>query len=350
MIDGIINITQSPAYGEYLSGEQRDTVAGYKNRKIFANIFIRNANIASFRYDIDGAPDTINARAVKQGHLWYPGVCYFELDDAPGTTFALPAVPGGSGYNMYGELADCYAFGMNGDVYHIRLAIRGEDKSRVVTRTPGPYAIAAEGHGAFVRENYMMWPFIHQTIFYSDQIADTMRAMENSRYWLKHPVGLHGTEKERKTWETYRQQVADNVPYVWIYDNELQRNSSNAHASPENMNDATDFTRPASEVIDWFEQQYWRECGIENMGGQIDKKGENLQTAEITHTSDYTSMTTQMLLDTLNEQLDEVHKLPGCENIRYTPRKEARGGDDDIRNISGRASGSLFGDGAPVSE
>lgn len=318
-----IDIKNSSAYGVY---------ATCKNKKMFTDIFCRNANLAAFRYDVEGLPDTMRDRVIKQGHLWYQGVCYFVLDDAPDTAFALPAVAGGLGFNMYGDLGDCYAFGMNGDVFHIRLDIRGADNSRQLARMQGgisPYRITAEGHGVFVRENYMLYPFINTTIFYSEQIADTMRAMENSRYWLKHPVGMSGTEKERATWEKYRKAVDDNLPYIWIYDTETRAVRPSDHVQPQNMNDATDFTRPATEVIDWYEQQYWRECGIQNMGGQIDKKGENLVNAEVSHTDDYTALKTQMLLETLNSQLDEVHKLPGCENIRYVERKQ----DGNVRQL-----------------
>lgn len=348
----LVDITNSPAYSDYLAAKDADTIKFVdkrnittilKNRRIFINTFVRNANLAAFRYDVDGLPDTINPRQVKQGHLWFPGVCYFELDDIPGYTFALPAVPGGRGYNMNGDPTDAYTFSMNGDVYHIRIDIQGSDVAPILEKTPmaPPYKIAGEGHGVFVRENYEMYPFVNQTIFYADQIADTMRAMENNRYWLKHPVGMHGTEDEKKTWEKYIQTVNDNNPWVWIYDSKLKINAAADHVEPSNMNDATDFTRPCSEVIDWFEQQYWRECGIQNMGGQIDKKGENLQTAEVTHTDDYTSFVSQMLLDTLNDQLDMVHKLPGCEGVKYVPF-ERRGENEDIRNVSeGPQNGSI---------
>lgn len=148
------------------------------------------------------------------------------------------------------------------------------------------------------------------------------------------------------TWEKWYKAIDENQPVLFINKNRPKDGREPDKAEVVNLVDGGDIVKPASEVVDWFEQRFLAECGIGNVGSQVDKKGENLIRAEVHSSDDVTEMITTGLVDYINNQLESsgVLEMPGCENLRCIPRKRDDNNDDILtdagseeNNISGYA-------------
>lgn len=335
-----IDIYNAPSYKD---------VTKFQNMRASMVTFARYCNMASHRYEFEGCPPTISERVLRESLLWYPTVSFWEVGDS---TIALPSVPGGRGFNAYGDLGDGFAYGKNGEVYHVNYEIAGADEAKILDKTTGQ-KIQLKYTGKYIRENDLMFPFINTVIFYTEQVADTLRAIENSRILLKHPIGLYTTEAQKKTWEKWYNELNENQPVLFINKNKPTDGHEPDKAEVINLVEGGDIVKPASEVLDWFEQRFLAECGIGNVGSQVDKKGENLISDEVHSSDDVTNMITQGLVDYINNQLEVqgIHELAGCEGLKAVPRKEDTD-DEDIQRDDSGAEGNVSGegDGRPESD
>lgn len=311
----VVDLSNSPAY---------DKLAYMENKRAAITTFARYVNIAAHRYGFDGVPDTMSERVIRESLLWYPITSFFTIGD---NTFCLPAVPAGRWYNAYGNFGDGFAYARNGKVYHINFDMPGAQDARFLNQTVGP-KIDGDFKGVCIRENDTCIPFIYTVLFYVEQVADTIRGLENARFLLKHPVGVWTTPEQKKTWERYFKRVDENMPYVFFNKNKPQDGRQPDEAEVINFLKDGDIIKPTIEMVDWWEQRFLAECGVGNMGSQVDKKGENMIDAEVHSSDDVTNMITSGLVDYINNQLEEsgVHDMPGCENLTCVERKQ----DEDL--------------------
>lgn len=324
----VVDVSNSPAY---------DKVAAMENVRAVITTYARDINIALHRYGVEGCPDTIDERVVRESLLWYPLTSFFTIGD---NTFCLPTVPAGRWYNAYGNFGDGFAYARNGNVYHINFSMPGADASKFLSQTVGP-KVAGDFSGVCIRENDSCIPFIYTVLFYVEQIADTIRALENARVLLKHPIGIWTTPEQKKSWERYYKRLDENMPYSFFNKNRPQDGREPDKVEVINFLKDGDIIKPIIENIDWWEQRFLAECGVGNMGSQVDKKGENMIQAEVHSSDDVTNIITSGLVDYLNNQLDKqgVHELPGCENMRFVERKQ----DEDLLRDDNSGFGDISG-------
>lgn len=304
-----IDVGNAPSYKE---------ATKFRNTLAEITTFSRYANIGSHRYEFEGVPEWMDERSIRESLLWYPLTAFFVVGDQ---TVCLPAVPGGQGYNAQGAFADGFAYAKNGKVYHLNFDMIGSDNP-VIRQTPGP-KVDAEFTGVCIRENDLCLPFINRVIYHTDMVADALRAFDNQRNLLKHPIGIYTTQEQKNTWQRWFKQLDDNEPVIFFNKNKPRNGGEPDKAEVVDLVGDHDFIKPTTEYVDWIDARFFAECGIQNGGQSMDKKGENLLNAEVHSADDVTSMVTQGLVDYINNQIKAqgVNKLPGMENFRCVARK-----------------------------
>lgn len=311
----------------------RKKIAQRKNGFVFQNEFSKLTNDALHRYKINGVPDTVSERVVLESLLFYGYVFFFKKN---GNVLALPGLPDGSGINAYGDFNGAYVYGCNGFNERISLAMPGADDSRFLAKTiEGSYY--KDGVGVMVRENALLYPFINYVTYFSDCIADTYRTADVCRKNIKRPFIIVAEESVVPTVKKYFEDVADNMDYV-VSSGVFPADKISVQPFDNNP----DYVKVASGLIDWYEQKFRELCGFKNMGGQIDKKGENLISSEVTSNDEYTNQNTEQILKYLNEGLDRVNEKLGTHMKAEGTTDEDT--DDLQRNDTGK-QGDVSGDG-----
>lgn len=309
---------------------KKSKLAEYENDFVFQNVFNGLLDDALHRYELQGAPDTISKRVVMQSLLWNASVFFFKKH---GAILALPGMPDGSGITLNGDFAGAYVYGQNGYNEKINLIIPGGDITSLLEQTNSGTTYKS-GTGVLVRENFQMYPFISTLIYYAHCIADTMRTLDVCRKNAKRPYIISAEQSVVESIKKYFDKRDANEDYI-ISTGVFP--ADKVHIEPLQNN--PDFTHSASELIDWYTQRFREECGIKNLGSQVDKKGENLQSAEITYNDEYTNGKVLKWLDCLNEGLGLVNESFGTsmkfvartrlkEDIKQTEEKTQEGAND----------------------
>lgn len=314
----LIDVTKSKSYNK---------IAKMRNQHVFMNEFMHEVDMFMYAFRIDGMPDTGSERAAKEAILWYGGYVPFEEG---GSVLTLPGLPNGDGLNMYADYAGATVFGADGFNEQIPLLLPGADKARALAHTIGGGERYKEPRGVLVRANAQMYPFINYLYYFAEAIADTMRSLDVCRQHIKRPFVITAKKAMIPTIEEQDRQVQDNQPFV-----------INTGTFPVDSIQFTPITgipeciQAASQLIDWYKQQYRELIGYDNLGGQIDKKGENLITPEVTYNQEATDASLGSLLYWLNIGHEAANKLLGTnlkavQNVgnNDTGRdEEQRGGD-----------------------
>lgn len=305
-----------------ISNTTKKKLNNYKNAFVFQNTFSRLAMDGLKRYEFEGLPDTISERVLKQSFLWYGGACIFEKD---GALLALPAVPTGAGFNVYGDPSKVWVFSKNnGYNKEIDVYIHGSDESAFLLKGMEGTSGSKNPKGVYIRENAFAYPFINQTAFFAEAIADTMRTLDVCRVNIKNPFIITCEESIRNSVERYMQQRKENSEYIvssGVFDpNKIQLLPIVTNA--ESLNSCT-------SLIEWYENKYRELCGITNSTG-IDKKGENLIQAEIGINDDYTELNPEKALEYIQLGLDDVNKIFGTHiTVNKREKEEPQQMDGD---------------------
>lgn len=301
-------------------------LAKYKNSFTYQNTFARLLLDALQRYRFKGLPDTISERVLIQSLTWYGCACIYERGD---NLFALPCAPSGAGVNMYGDFGSAWVFSMNGQANEeVRLFIEGGEKSAFLRKTNG--AISGKNRGVMIRENHILFPFVRTTIQFADAIADAYRTLDVVRANIKRPYIVTVEESVYNTAKKYFEQRELNYDHILssgVFDpSKIQILPIDVNGN--SLNDAT-------SLIEWYENHYREMCGLEN-NSQIDKKGENLISEEVTVNDEYTDAQADRVIDTIQHYLDLVNEFFGV-NItveRGVEQKEDK--QDETISRSGR--------------
>lgn len=321
--------------GIYLTGKKGKKLRKLENAFAQQLVFVRLANLATQRYKIEGIDKipTLNERTILQSLLWYGSVVFFTKND--GGLYALPGVPTGDGFNIYGDPGEAWIFSRyNGRIFNsVKLYIPGSDDSVFLKELTGS---KQTGHpaGVIVWDNKMRYPFINSTFYYSKCIADCYRTLDITRYWLKRPLLLSGPEELSESVADIINGLEDNPNAVYIKDLVGVQKSTqlfNTNANGQNLQDVTG-------LLEWYESAYRSQCGIDS-NSQIDKKGENLINAEITVNDQYQALSLDENLVEIQTGLDNVNKFFGTD-LRVTrnplldeePENEQPDGDKEGDN------------------
>lgn len=327
-----IRITKSPGFKNAAALQE------YRAARV---VFSRYMKLALNRVSFEGVPPTISERVLRESLLWYPLTVFFKVGDS---TIALPAVPGGRGWNAYGDFADAYAFAKNGKCFLISTALPGTDDSSFLKKTVAEYPVDAAYQGCIVRCSDDCRPFIETVMLYTEQVADLIRALEVQRTLLKHPIGIGTTQKQRASALKLFHDIDENLPIVLL--NQTATGTILNDAQVVSFMQGGDVIKPAMESLDWWENRYFAECGVSNAGSQVDKKGENLTTAELSTTEPVTNAVIQILVDYYNQQLETsgVRKLPGCGHLVCKPGRSVSYETDRVQEVDRREPADMAGD------
>lgn len=297
-------------------------------------VFVSLANLALQRYHITGLPDTMSERTILQSLLWYGSVVFFRKD---GNVFALPGVPTGDGYNVYGDPGSAWVFSRyNGKMYKsVKLYIPGSDESVFLKELIGSRQ-EGDPAGVIVWENSMRYPFINTVAYYSEKIADCYRTLDITRYWLKRPLLLAGPEESAEGVKKVIQDLDENPNAVYLSDKlGISKTTQlfNTNANGQNLQDITG-------LLEWYESKFRELCGIDS-NSQIDKKGENLISDEISVNDQYQALSLDESLKEIQKWLDVVNKFFGF-SLRVEKNEIIKDGDndDDVSGVHETESGS----------
>lgn len=307
----------------------------YKNMTTFQNTFVQLMLTALDRYYIEGLPDTCSQRVILQSLLWYGKVLFFEKN---GNVYALPCVNSTDGYTVYGEWRSAFWQALNGQSENVNLVIPGNTnflKNIILGRNEG----RAEPDGVLVRENNVMYPFIWYVYQYAEYMSDTLRTLDTARVHLKHPYIITAEQSvipSVKKWLNDTKDNQDTIVSSGIFPADK--------ISIQDLNVSGDVVNSITALYEWYEAQFLGLCGIAHNNG-IDKKGENLITAEIgvDNESDNTNLNKSMDyiqegLDIANEQfglnmtVESTHISTGEGASDYDPNS----GDDDLSRGIGK--------------
>lgn len=294
---------------------KRSKLAEFENNFVFQNVFYTFLDDALNRYDIENLPPTCSKRVILQSLLWNGTFFFFKFN---GAWLALPGLPDGSGLNLYADYAGAYVYSANGYNKKIALAMPGADMTPLLQKTNSG-AVYKDGVGVMIRENRMMFPFINIVSYYSWCVADTMRTLDVCRKNAKRPYIITAEQSVLKSvmeWMNKRDNNEEYIISTGVFP------ADKVAIQPLQSN--PEFTHTASELIDWYTQQYREHCGFDNLGCQVDKKGENLQSGEITYNEEYTNSKTQNIIDYMNEQLKLFNDMSGY-HVRVVPKKTHTG-------------------------
>lgn len=309
--------------GIYLTGKQNKKIRKLENAYTQQLVFVRLANIALQRYHINGLPDTISERTILQSLLWYGSVVFFKKDS---NIFALPGVPTGDGYNIYGDPGSAWVFSRyNGKMFDsVKLYIPGSDEAVFLKELIGS-AQTGKPAGVIVWENSMRYPFINTVLYYSQKIADCYRTLDITRYWLKRPLLLTGPEESSESVKNIIQDMGDNPNAIYLSESLGVTKATqllNTNANGQNLTDITG-------LLEWYESTFRSQCGIDS-NAQMDKKGENLIQAEITVNDQYQSINLDSALQEIQKWLDVVNKFFG---FNLTVEKSEVLEHDDLSDV-----------------
>lgn len=276
------------------------------------------------RYTIKGLPDTISERIVLQSLIWYSSAVFFEHK---GSLLALPGVPSGDGWNANGDPGSCWVFSRNGIFNEeVKTYLPGSDESAFLALTNAGRS-GGQITGVCVWENPMRYPFINSILYFSEQMADTLRTIETSRMNLKNPFVFVCEESLVPTVRKFFEDRDANLAAII---------SSGAFPVdkvkflPIDTNAET--LQSSIELYEWYGNQFRELCGIQS-NSQIDKKGENLISDEL-HVNDmFEAMQIEKCLDEINRGLDYVNKFFG------THMEAVKKHETEIKNISGDEDG-----------
>lgn len=323
----------APYFNIYLSGGELGQMgvrklAKMKNNMVWQNIFAQLMQDALNRYHLEGAPDTISERVFLQSLLWYGSVAIFEKE---GNLMALPCVPNGAGWNVYGDPAEGWLFSNIGQLNEpCKLYLPGSDEISFLNKTNGGKK-NAKTKGVFIRENAICYPFIRHTCYYADAIADTMRTLDVCRKNIKQPFIIVAEESIVNSVKSFFKQRDENMEFIissGIFP------ADKIQLLPFSTN--SDNLKDTTALIDWYFNKYKELCGIDN-NSNIDKKGENLVMREITVNEEYTDSGIDKCMEYIQKGLDDVEKLYGAK-IRVVRNHEAGNlkgkeeGNEDDRN------------------
>lgn len=295
-----ININLS---GNDFSKRSLRRLAKMKNCFNWQNIFVKFVNDALTRYDFKNLPNTISKRVLLQSLLCYGAAAIFEKG---GSLLALPCAPSGEGFNIYGDFGKGWVFSRNGQVNdNVTLYLPGSDENAFIDKLMDGRS-NGKMNGIFIRENAMCYPFLQTVLQFSDAVSDTYRTIDVMRSNCKRPFVVFTKEELVNTVkQQFEQRDENNEFIVGVYD------PSKVTIMP--FESHVEGIREMTALLDWYYNKFKELCGFKNSGGNINKKGENLITSEITINEEYTDTSIEESLQYIQEGLDLVNRFWGTD-------------------------------------
>lgn len=293
----------------------------FKNAFKFQNVFAALCAEAMTRYRIEGLPDTCNERVVLESLLWYGSVVFFEK---AGAIWALPGMPTAD-YTLNGNPTKSIVHGRNGYVEEYRLYIPQGDKSFGRIGTDGETA-PEKGQAVWVRENYLVYPFIHHVIDFSEAIADTYRTLDVTRANIKRPYVITAEESIIESVKAFFNKRDNNEEYIissGIFPAD-KINMLGLDMNPENIRDCTG-------LIDFYYSKFRELETISSAPATIDKKAE-ITIPELNQNEGAEDAIRRTVQNVLEEELDFANKCLGTSMRFVSNTAEDKEANNDFRD------------------
>lgn len=309
--------------------KNRKKLAKLENNNLFITTFMRLLSDAMNRYTINNTPDTVNERVMLESLLVYGNTTLFEES---GNVLALPSVPSGEGFNLYGDPVSAWVFSRNGLFNRkIDLYVEGGADSSILNRGTQGIAIPSDKRGVMIWENKTRFPFLNTVIYYASVISDTLRTIDVDRRWLKRPFIPVCEESLVPSITKIFDEMAENNGIIPVSTGVLDIDKFDL--KPVDV--SPDIVKSAIELVEWYENKFRELCGTDS-NTQVDKKGENLIADEVHVNDEYTDKSGDGLIECLNHYLEFANQQFGTE--MKAERKEVKENEQpkDIPADSGR--------------
>lgn len=310
--------------------KSRKKLTELRNNRVSMAVLGRLVNEALDRYSIEGLPDTCNERVILESMLFYGCVTFFDSD---GSLLALPSVPSGDGYNIYGDPTSAWVFSRNGLFNReVKLFVQGGADYSLLNRGSSGLTLSSGQNGVMVWENKARMPFILNTCYYAESIADTLRTIDVNRKWLKRPFIPVCEESIVPSVKDLFEKMERNDEFIPVSTGVLD--ISRFDVKPIDI--SPEAVKSAIELCEWYENKYRELCGTDS-NTQMDKKGENLIADEVHANDEYTGKQTSALVDYINQQMELVNSVFGVniEAVDNQPEEEEEVNTDEQNNFSG---------------
>lgn len=305
-------------------------LTGIRNQMTFENTFARFVMDAMERYTFTGLPETISERVLLQALLWYGKVCIFEKS---GALYGLPCAPSGAGLNIYGDFGSAFVYSVNGKLNEqVKIFLPGSDEAAFLSRTNGSTPDTT-ARGVIIRENALMFPFIRIAAQYAEAVADSYRTLDVVRNNIKTPYVIAAQEEIIPSVERFFKERDYNSDKIAVDTGVFDPSKMQAVQLYSDGGALTD----ATQLIEWYENKYRELCGYSS-NSQMDKKGENLVTAEITVNNEYEAVSVDKCIEYIQKGLDDVNKIFGTSiNVEVKKHGEEQtllgnSADDSVPN------------------
>ena len=308
-------------------GEGKNTIkklSTYKNNLVFCNVFSRLLTDTLSSLKIGGLTEAMDERAFKQSLIWYGSCGLIEKDN---NFLSLPCLPGGN-FNIYGNPQSGFSMGFNGWTEQVNFYLPGSDKSEFLNKTILNYGEKKTYNAVFIRDNELCYPLINVIIYFSECIADAYRTLDVCRENTKQPYIITAEESIVNSVKEFFKKRNNNESFI-VSSGIFPADKINLLPFETNESNITTTTG----LIDWYENKFKEIIGIDN-NTNIDKKGENLITDEISINEEYTNLSLQKRLDCINRHLDIFNELYG-QNLHATANEEIRKEEIYNDDISG---------------
>lgn len=284
-------------------------LAKHENSRTFYVVLMRLINMAlDYRYSLDKLPDTVDERLFKQSELFYGSAVCFTLGGIP---IALSGMQDGKVLDIFGNPRSAYVFSRNGKLNeNVQLNYKYDTellrKYDLGSFTENISDISKQiDNGVIVYENKTRTPFIWTVIYFAERIADTLRTLDLDRRWLKRPFIPRCEESEAKSFDESLKKFMSNEDFtVSLHAHNIDKTDIFT------VDIGADLITHVTQLAEWYENQFKILCGID-ANGQIDKKGENLITGELTIDNMITEANTNTVIEEMNSQLEVFNKLAG---------------------------------------
>lgn len=294
--------------------KSRKKLTELRNNRVSMSVLARLVNDALDRYHMEGLPESCSERVILESLLFYGSVTFFEHE---GSVLALPSVPSGDGYNIYGDPTSAWVFSRNGLFNReLKLRVMGGDECGVLNKGTSGLNVSRETKGVMVWENKARSPFILNTCYYAECIADTLRTIDVNRKWLKRPFIPVCEESIVPSVKELFEKMERNDDFIPVSTGVLD--ITRFDIKPIDI--SPDAVKSAIELCEWYENKYRELCGT-NSNTQMDKKGENLIADEVHANDEYTAKQGDGLTDYINAQLELVNSVFGL-SIKAVPNME----------------------------
>lgn len=306
--------------------KNKKRLAKMQNNAMHINVFMRLFDTALQRYRFTGLPDTVNQRVVLQSMICYGNVTFFDQN---GVVLCLPSVPSGDGFNINGDPVKAWVFSRNG-IFNKEIALYVDGGEMTPLLRNGVSGLnGGNRRGVMIWESMGRYPFLNTILYYAQAISDTMRTIDVARKWLKSPFIPVCEQSLVESVKAMITDITDNNELVPVSTGVMDITKFNilpVQQSPDSIQTAT-------ELVDWYENQYRALCGM-HANTNLDKKGENLIADEIHSNDAYTDSVSDTTVRYINKQLELVNAAFGLdvrcvENPNF---KTDKGGDNNEKN------------------